>query len=229
MAEKKDVVVFCGVCGKDAEAFPLTWKGYGEITPEHFPVIPKGHEHAGSLGLPIKIDNPYREDFEYAFLAGETRFADFTGEIEAFAPKKVCFSRVLFDSGDYDCGRTDFCEEHVWVYLGKGNIPKSIRVGDTIEFYGEIYMYRRRDGTIDFGIKDFGFIGRTEKRCHLPTEEEIEVSHACHRVKRTMCGVCWMTDKCDLMNCLLDVDWERLYGDVENVVRKDRERREKES
>lgn len=202
------VHVYCGICGKDKEAFPLKWKGYGEITKEHYPV-----DKYGNKALPVRITSPYREAFEIAYLKNMS-CCTFYGVIECIADKKICFSRLVFDDGDYDCSREEYYEEHVWVKLGKDNIPPGLKVGDTIEFFGEIYMYRRRDGTIDFAIKDFDFVNKVDY--HVPTKKELEVSHAFYNTKQFVCETCLYYDKCDLMNCIMDVNFDKVREGISN-------------
>ena len=42
----------------------LTWKGFGEVP---YDALPKDKD-SGYAVLPVRINNPYREDFESAFL-----------------------------------------------------------------------------------------------------------------------------------------------------------------
>lgn len=49
---------------------------------------------------------------------------------------------------------------HVWIYMNSirsrkdASVFKSLREGDTVSFSAEPYRYFRKDGTIDFGLKN---------------------------------------------------------------------------
>lgn len=204
------VTLYCGICGKDKNAFPLTWKGYGKITEENYP-----RDKHGNLCLPIKIDNPYRQDFEFAFLSGNGNCCNFFGLVETIGKNKICFSRVVFDDGDYFCSCKEYCEEHVWVYVdkdAKNSIPKDLKPGDKIEFVGDVYMYRRRNGTIDFGIENFDFIDKIDYK--IPTKAELEKSHTFYATKNLICETCTFYEKCDLLTCLKGINFESVRNSI---------------
>ena len=169
----------------------ITWKGVGEV--------PASEIHY----LPVTIDNEHRTSLAAGFVEGV--WGSFTGVIMRFGKnrKNVLFEKVLFTTGTYYDMLNEYCEEHLWVSGNTGSIPKNIHAGDTIEFSGRIYLYRRADGTLDYGITDFDFIGKTEER-EVPSEAELVKEHEDSFIRNLACECCLYYDKCDQMNCYFE-------------------------
>ena len=170
----------------------VTWKGVGEVPASEIPCVP------------VRIDNPYREAFEAGYCEDGT-WDGFKGKILKFDRKGIIFQRVLFTTGPYWGSYSEYHEDHVWVFGAK--VPKSVKTGDCISFDAEIYLYRRKNGTLDYGLKDFVFREKIES-FDVPTEEELEKEHKEHYEQQIRCETCLLYDKCDLMNCLMTVGKE---------------------
>jgi len=169
----------------------IFWKGVGEVPASEINY------------LPVKIDNPYRTALEAGFIEGV--WDSFTGVILRFGKGKqnVLFEKVFFESGTYYDIVHNYCEEHLWVSGDMDSIPREIGPGDTIEFFGRIYLYRRANGTLDYGITDFKFIAKIEER-HIPSEAELTKEHEDSFISELACEQCLYYDKCSLMVCYFE-------------------------
>ena len=178
----------------------LEWKGFGEV-PYH--VLPKDKD-SGYAVLPVKIDNPYREDFESAFLNNIGCRLEFTGVIQQTTKKGIMFDKVLFtDVSCYYDYVTEYCEEHVWIKIRhiKDVIPADIKVGDTIRFLARIIFYRRTKGTLDYALSNFEYLEKVEVR-DVPSREEIEEEHEDSYLHQLACLKCLLYGKCDMTVCV---------------------------
>ena len=179
----------------------LDWNGYGEV-PYH--ALPKDDVTSWAI-LPVKIDNPYREDFESAFLNNVDCILEFSGVIKQITKNGIMFDKVLFtDDSCYWDYVTEYCEEHVWIRSkhNKVKLPADIKAGDTISFFARIMLYRRKNGTLDYGLTDFDYIDKVEERT-IPTTEELDKQHKESFLHQLRCETCLLYDKCDMMNCIM--------------------------
>ena len=178
----------------------LTWKGFGEVP---YDALPKDKD-SGYAVLPVRINNPYREDFESAFLNNLNCRLEFSGVIQQIKKSGIMFDKVLFtDESCYYDYVTDYCEEHVWVKMQNVNkkLPADVKTGDTISFFARIILYRRKkDGTLDYALTDFEYLEKVESR-DIPTREELKKEHEnsfFHELALRRYNVKWQTST--LMN-----------------------------
>lgn len=179
----------------------LEWKGFGEVP---YRVLPKDKD-SGYAVLPVKIDNPYRKDFESAFLNNIGCRLEFSGVIQQITKSGIMFDKVLFtDESCYYDYVTEYCEEHVWVRLKniKQCIPSEVKVGDTINFFARIILYRRKERTLDYGLADFEYLDKVEECRIIPTREELNKEHLDSSLYNLVCSSCIFYNKCSLMICI---------------------------
>lgn len=179
----------------------LKWGGTGEVP---YSALPKDKK-TGYAVLPVKIDNPYRKDFESAFLNNVGCLLEFSGVIKQITKKGIMFRKVLFtDVSCYWDYVTEYCEEHVWIKSSslKEGLPFDVKVGDTINFYARIILYRRTNGTLDYALMNFKFLDKNLGR-KIPTREELDKEHEESFIHRLKCITCLYYDKCDLLNCIM--------------------------
>lgn len=165
----------------------VTWKGVGEV--------PASEIHC----IPVRINNPYRHAFEVGFCEGGS-WDGFKGKVLLFDRRGILFERVLFTTGAYWDMYDEYHEDHVWIRGAK--LPREINKGDCILFYAKIYLYRRKNGTLDYGLKEFEFIEKLDGYA-IPTDEELKEQHQEHFLHQMRCETCLMYEKCDLINCLM--------------------------
>lgn len=72
-----------------------------------------------------------------------------------------------------------------------------VHIGDKIYFGADVYEYKRKDGSEDFGVKNLREIERIEEY-DLPTREELIAG----QIWELVCEVCTFREKCDKMCCL---------------------------
>ena len=206
----------------------LDWKGFGKVPENALPLhdvwwnqrMGEGYQNEVCMEnrqIPVKIDNSYREQLEFAYLRNYNIPIEFSGVIEKFGKSKVMFDKLLFwdNSAYYDIVE-DYMEEHVWVNIDSKKIPKNVHVGDTILFSGIIYLYRRKNGTLDYGIGDFDFWEKVEDRV-VPSEEKLEKEHLDSAIREIVCETCPLYEKCDLLFCYNEEHRDKMTRMVKTI------------
>lgn len=178
----------------------LKWHGFGKV-PDY--ALPSTEMHPNYGVIPVKITTPYREALETVYLTMHGMDILFTGVVKVIKGNNIIFDRITFvDDSDYANISDEYMEEHVWVRdIPSDKMPKDIKVGDTISFFGKVFLYRRKNGTLDYGIEDFNYIGKCKDRT-IPTKEELDRQHQERFLNQLMCEVCLFSERCDRLNCI---------------------------
>ena len=126
----------------------LKWKGYGKVPSYALPST-KEFPHIGVI--PVKITNPYRKFLEKAYLLSHRKEVKFSGFITRINGNNILFRKVSFTVNN-----ETYKEKHVWIMnIPTEKMPKHTKRKRAISFYGKIYLYKRKDGTLDYGIENF--------------------------------------------------------------------------
>lgn len=189
------------ICEKENRP-ELKWNGIGKV-PNH--ALPSTEEFPQYGVIPVKITTPYREALEDIYLNKNDVCIKFTGVIKFIKDNNIIFDRMTFvDDSDYANISKEYMEEHVWVRdIPFEKIPTDVKIGDTITFYGKVFLYRRKNGTLDYGIEDFNYVGKCDNR-QIPTQEELDRQHQEQFVRQIRCEVCLYNEQCDRLICLID-------------------------
>ena len=187
------------MCDKE-ERPELKWKGFGKV-PDYALPSTKSQPNMGCI--PVKITTPYREVLEIVYLTLNGLDIEFTGVVKTIKRNNIVFDKITFvDDSDYANISDEYMEEHVWVRdIPTEKMPTDVKVNDTITFYGKVFLYRRKNGTLDYGIEDFEYVGKCDNR-HIPTKEELEMQHRGKFLKQISCEVCAFNYQCDGINCI---------------------------
>ena len=120
----------------------------------------------------------------------------FKGEIEKVNKTKLCFKRIFTTGMFFDGGMFDGKEDHVW--MDKKGFEE-YHVGDSIEFFAEIYRYVKTGNgkQIDFGLRNPEGI-RKIPPYELPTDEEL----ADQSINMIICETCYLGEQCNRGICL---------------------------
>ena len=179
----------------------LKWHGFGKV-PDY--ALPSTESEPNYGVIPVKITTPYRETLETVYLTMHGIDILFTGVVKVIKGNNIIFDRITFvDDSDYANISDEYMEEHVWVRnIPLDKMPKDIKVGDTISFFGKVFLYRRMNGTLDYGIEDFDYIEKCSNRV-IPSKEELDEQHRMRFLNQLCCEVCLYNEQCDRLNCLL--------------------------
>lgn len=203
MGKKKkhhDKPVCIVICEKENRP-ELKWKGFGKV-PNY--ALPSTKEFPNGGVIPVKITTPYRESLESVYLTLNGINIEFTGVIKSIRKRHIIFDKITFvDDSDYANITDEYMEEHVWVRdIPSEKMPNDIKVGDTITFWGKVFLYRRKNGTLDYGIEDFDYIEKCSSRI-IPSKEELDKQHQIRLLRQLSCEICLYNEQCDRLNCLL--------------------------
>lgn len=136
-----------------------------------------------------------QENFERTGLAGcyysGGDCGDFKGKVEKISGPnyllKDIYVRYMTCDGQY----VEDKEEHVWINDSEKFQKAGIKQGDCVSFSGNIYIYKRQNGSLDFGIKDLESIHIIDEY-RLPTDEELQQQF----LEQIQCEVCIARDQC---------------------------------
>ena len=203
MGKKKkhhDKPICIVICEKEDRP-ELKWNGFGKV-PNW--ALPSTKEFPNKCVIPVKITTPYREALENVYLTLNGMNIEFTGVVRHIKGNNIIFDKITFvNDSDYANITDEYMESHVWVRdIPPDKIPNNIMVGDTITFYGKVFLYRRKNGTLDYGIEDFDYVGKCSDRI-VPAKEELAKQHQKHFLKQLKCETCLCNEQCDRLNCLL--------------------------
>lgn len=188
MKEREALLLFNREDNDSLNRKDLDWDGFGEV--------PSPDNLSKSKFCP-NILNRYRLPLEVGFK--NELSSSFSGKILNFGKNKeyVVLDNVLFFVEYYFYSVPQFCDEHVWVKGDIDSIPDDIKRGDTIEFTGIIYLYRKRNGDLNYSIKDFHFIEKVEKPIVPKYFILLDITReAC--LSRIVCSACIYNKDCFL-------------------------------
>ena len=196
----RDKSICISMCDKKDRP-ELKWNGFGEV-PNY--TLPSTKMFPDMGVIPVKISTPYRESLETVYLSMNGMDIEFTGVVKCIKRNNIVFDRITFqDTSDYSYISDEYMEEHVWVRdIPSERMPTNIKIGDIIGFYGKVSLYRRKNGTLDYGIKDFRYIRKCKER-HIPTKEELDIQHQERSLKKLACEICLYSEQCDGINCII--------------------------
>ncbi len=126
-------------------------------------------------------------------------WGEFGGKVlKIIKGKGILFQRLYVGFWENGPEWVEEKENHVWVFDAEGFRRLGVKVGDCVRFDAKVYAYRRKNGTIDFGLKTPENIEKIE-RYELPSEEQL----AQQSLNQLECEVCPITDHCDGIVCLM--------------------------
>ena len=145
--------------------------------------------------LPCGLENT-RNYFAMCMTCG---YATFKGEVFKITKNAYLFKRiyVLFDdlSGVLSEGK----EDHVWIFDKQTLVNKGVGIGDKISFEADVYVYVRKNGTMDFGLRDLTNIEFLSSEYVLPSDEDLQ-----NQFWRDLrCELCLLSGKCDRLVCVM--------------------------
>lgn len=143
-------------------------------------------------------DEYSRQYFAGYYAAGgdNVPFGEFKGHVERIEKEAIVFNRVFIE---YDEGLEVVSgkEDHVWIYDREPFLKVGIKAGDNVRFNALAVMYRRRDGTFDFGLKAPETIEKIDAY-ELPSDEELNAQ----AIRQIFCETCPFDEQCSRVVCL---------------------------
>lgn len=136
-----------------------------------------------------------------------SRDNSFEGKLAQVQKKNFLLKDVVFTVGHYDC-MTQRLTDHIWIR--NAVLPENVKIGEAIIFDGEVYLYKRKDGSQDYGIKKFVYVGNAEPYI-TPTKEQIALEQEMQFVHDLQCETCLYTEQCDRWVCYLDKWQDRTF------------------
>ena len=173
-------------------ALVMTEEGFIDFSADNIHNIKNGNfsSYDEYLDAQYKSQKKLRKWLEVCYYDAETAF--FRGKICRIdkEKKRILFFRIYVSGIYYDGMGFDGKEDHVWLDI-KGF--ERFRVGDNVEFCGEVYRYRKQSGEklINYGIKNPSLIKKINEY-KLPTKEEL-TGQALQELK---CEVCLYKEQC---------------------------------
>lgn len=135
----------------------------------------------------------------YYCSGGDTcAFGEFKGHVSKITSDAIIFNR-LFIRYDERMDIIDGKEDHVWIYDKQPFLNAGIKAGDCVRFTALAAMYRRQNGTFDFGLKAPQDIEKIDGY-DLPSDDALALQAA----SRFVCETCMYGDHCDGVYCLMD-------------------------
>ena len=147
-------------------------------------------------GLITKCRNSFAD-----CLFNDEGFGSFKGEVLISNRDKshIIFKRLFIEYGVLDVYEGK--EDHV-ILLDEGEAFKDIKLkpGMNVSFLGEVYPYQRRNGTVDFGIKNVSCVEVINEDYQLPSDEDL----LRQEIERFVCSedMCTFYEHCNGLYCL---------------------------
>ena len=145
----------------------------------------------------------YRHYLQGAYACGGG-YADCKGRVIQIAKDKGYLFKTLYVGFmEHDGSYTDGKEDHVWVYDAEPFKKANIGLGDCVSFTGQVYPYKRRDGSRDYGLKECFDIKKIESYS-LPDDEKLRKQGA----ERIVCDtICMYSEQCAGL-CIAPDGWK---------------------
>lgn len=135
-------------------------------------------------------------------------FGDFKGEVLKIKEDEAILFKRIYIEFDEMCGDVvEGKEDHVWIYDADEFFKMGVEVGDCVKFNALAYAYRRKNGSIDFGLKAPQWIQYIHKY-DLPDNDKLKLQSA----NRIVCETCLYSEHC-YGNCI----FEQGYKNVSTV------------
>jgi hypothetical protein len=174
-------------------------KIYSTKEPEHIKRMP------GEFKLTV-IDMGMQENVRGYFLwyisegGDKIPFGDFKGKVIQMKKNQgILFKRIFISFSEGNGDEVEGKEDHVWIHDDKEFRKMGIQCGDCVKFNALAYAYKRRNGTIDFGLKA-PFNIQYIKNYELPSDDKLKLQS----VERLMCEGCVFYENCDGTNCVAE-------------------------
>ena len=126
-------------------------------------------------------------------------FGDFKGKVLKIKENEAILFKRIYVSFDEMCGDVvEGKEDHVWIYDADEFFKMGVEVGDCVKFNALAYAYRRKNGSIDFGLKAPQWIQYIHKY-DLPDNDKLKLQS----VSWIVCETCLYSEHC-YGNCILE-------------------------
>lgn len=136
-----------------------------------------------------------QENFERTGLAGCYYSGGdcgyFKGRVEKISDHNYLLKDIYVSYMTYDGQYIEGREDHAWIKDSNAFEKAAIKLGDCVSFSGSVYMYKCKDGSMDFSIKDLESIHIIDDY-RLPTDEELQQQF----LEQIQCEVCIARDQC---------------------------------
>lgn len=136
-----------------------------------------------------------REGFKECFCNAIGSY--FKGQIIDEKNNKFLFKRIFIQYTDFSGMVHKRKEDHVWIDADKFR-KAGLQKGDYTEFWGEVYIYQRKNKTHELGIRNPDMIKKI-KEYDLPSDEELLEQF----VQQVKCATCLCAEQCCRTFCLL--------------------------
>lgn len=160
---------------------------------------PKGYKlMPGEIQLkviPCGLENT-RNSFAMSMASAYT---EFKGEVLKITKNAYLFKRIYVCCDDGGGVLSEGKEDHVWIFDKQLLVNEGIKEGDKISFDAVAYAYVRKNGTIDYGLRDLSHIEILSSDYQLPSDEELFRQF----LRDLRCEVCLYGEKCDRLNCVM--------------------------
>lgn len=121
----------------------------------------------------------------------------FKGQILDEKNGRFLFKRIFIQYTDFSGMVHKRKEDHVWIDADKFR-KAGLQKGDYTEFWGEVYIYQRKNKTHELGIRNPDMIKKI-KEYDLPSDEELLEQF----VQQVKCATCLCAEQCCRTFCLL--------------------------
>lgn len=145
-----------------------------------------------------------RTYLEHYMMVGGDRFAfgTFRGKVSKIDKGwGTCFESLYVEFEENDGYVVQGKEDHVWIVNDEKFLDMGIKVGDCVEFTALTNTYKRKNGSIDFGLKCPECIKKISDYT-LPDNYELVLQG----IERSLCEICLYSDHCYGF-CVADPVW----------------------
>lgn len=132
-----------------------------------------------------------RQNFAHFYAIGGV-CGQFKGKLTQFKEDRVLFQKLFIEFDECMGDIIDGSEDHVWIF-GKDAqlIKQKAKVGDCLSFYGDAYVYKRKDKTFDIGINNIQDVEIIDEY-ELPSQKELQIQTA----QSFVCEICLYNSQC---------------------------------
>ena len=138
----------------------------------------------------INISQCKRNSFKGCFY-NSGGSGNFKGEVLRIEDNKYLFKDIYVSYTTYGGVIEVGKENHVWIMDAEIFKENGIKVGDCVAFAGEIYPYKRKNGTYDLGIKNPDMVKKIDSY-ELPSDEELYEQFK----QQIKCETCLFNEQC---------------------------------
>ena len=202
-SEKEDALIWTGLAtppNTEAKKPTATQKAKKKVSTPMTKKKFTSHKLPQEIDLDvIHIGMDCRTYLQWYYSQGgdKTAFGEFKGKVKKITKNSILFEKLYieFDELCGDC--VEGKEEHIWISGTEPFIKEKVKVGDCVAFTGLAYAYKRKNGSIDFSLKECEDIEIIQEY-ELPTDEALVRQSA----ERLACEVCLYSEHCDGLVCI---------------------------